>query len=143
VYNAILYGNVKLDTQTITTAIGRSKNDRKKMATYPLNTPNAKNAITHMNILERLNGYTLAEFRLETGRTHQIRVHSQYIGHPVIGDPVYASKRYSFDLPGQCLHAKTIGFIHPITHENLYFDSELPQYFRNVLDKLRKQNRYE
>lgn len=132
-YNAICIGRFKEPTGTVNEPIGRSKFDRKKMCvTYQ----NCKEAVTHYEVLEDLGQYSLVKFRLETGRTHQIRVHSAFIGHPVLGDDVYG-KAYT-GLEGQCLHAKKLGFIHPETKEYMEFDSELPVYFVKVLEKLRK-----
>ncbi|MBO4865211.1 MAG: RluA family pseudouridine synthase [Ruminococcus sp.] len=132
-YNAICVGRFKALTGTVNEPIGRSKFDRKKMCvTYQ----NCKEAVTHYEVLEDLGQYSLVKFRLETGRTHQIRVHSAFIGHPVLGDDVYG-KAYK-GLAGQCLHAKKLGFIHPESGEYMEFDSELPEYFVKVLDKLRK-----
>ena len=98
---------------------------------------NAKDAVTHYRTLESFGKYSYIECRLETGRTHQIRVHMAYIGHPLLGDVAYGDKKDAFHLEGQCLHAKTLGFLHPKTGERLFFDSELPEYFKNVLTKLR------
>ncbi len=132
-YNAICIGRFKEPTGNVNEPIGRSKFDRKKMCvTYQ----NCKEAVTHYEVLEDLGQYSLVKFRLETGRTHQIRVHSAFIGHPVLGDDVYG-KAYK-GLEGQCLHAKKLGFIHPETKEYMEFDSELPVYFVKVLEKLRK-----
>ena len=132
-YNAICVGRFKDDTGTINEPIGRSKFDRKKMCvTYQ----NSKEAVTHYEVLEELGQYSLVKFRLETGRTHQIRVHSAFIGHPVLGDEVYGKPYKGLD--GQCLHAKKLGFIHPDTGEYMEFDSELPEYFTKVLFKIRK-----
>lgn len=138
IYHAILYGNLKEDEGTVALAIGRSKKDRKKMAAFPMGTDGAKDAITHYRVLERFKSYCYVELRLETGRTHQIRVHMKSLGHPVLADPVYAVGRETLSLSGQCLHAKVIGFIHPTTKAELFFDSELPDYFKAVLEKLRK-----
>ena len=134
-YEAVLTGGgFKEPTGTIDAPIGRSKYDRKKMC---VTEQNSKNAVTHYEIIEELGQYSLASFRLETGRTHQIRVHSAYIGHPVYGDDVYGKAVKG--LEGQCLHAKKIGFIHPETKEYMEFDSKLPEYFESVLRKLRAQ----
>ncbi len=137
-YHAILYGCPQNDEGTVELAIGRSKKDRKKMATFPLNTPNTKNAITHYRILERFRGYSYVELDLETGRTHQIRVHMLSLSCPVLADPTYAAGRKNFGLKGQCLHAKSISFKHPITGEILSFDSPLPDYFQEALETMRK-----
>lgn len=132
-YNAICVGRFKDLTGTVNEPIGRCKFDRKKMCvTYQ----NCKEAVTHYEVLEEFGQYSLVRFRLETGRTHQIRVHSAFIGHPVLGDDVYG-KAYK-GLDGQCLHAKKLGFVHPESGEYMEFDSELPEYFVKVLEKLRK-----
>ncbi len=137
-YHAILYGAPKEDSGTVSLAIGRSKKDRKKMAFYPLGTPNTKDAITHYRVLERFNGYSYVELTLETGRTHQIRVHMLSMSCPVLADPLYASDRKNFGLCGQCLHAKTIGFKHPVSGEDMFFDAPLPSYFESALSHIRK-----
>jgi 23S rRNA pseudouridine1911/1915/1917 synthase len=103
-----------------------------------VNLPTAKPAITHFKVLERFGEYTLVEARLETGRTHQIRVHMAYIGHPVVGDSVYGSRKQKFNLKGQVLHAKKLGLIHPSTGEYMEFEAPLPEYFENLLDILRR-----
>ncbi len=136
-YHAILYGGPKEDSGTVSLAIGRSKKDRKKMMFYPSGTPNTKDAKTHFKVLERLNGYTYVELTLETGRTHQIRVHMLSLGCPVVGDPLYAAGRKNFGLTGQCLHAKNIGFKHPTTGKEMFFDSPLPSYFVETLNKMK------
>ena len=136
-YEAVLYGAPKEDTGTVSLAIGRSQKDRKKMAAFPLGSPNAKDAVTHFQVLERFPGYSHVRLTLETGRTHQIRVHMLAISCPVLADPLYAPGRKTFQLSGQCLHAKTIGFQHPITGKDMYFDSPLPPYFLNVLTQLK------
>ena len=128
----MLYGRLKEDSGTVDAPIGRHKTDRKKMCvTYE----NSKNAVTHYRVIAYNNGFTHAAMKLETGRTHQIRVHMAYIGHPVAGDPVYGPSKVITELHGQCLHAKKIGFVHPITKKFLRFDSELPDYFTNFLKK--------
>lgn len=132
-YIALVWGIIKSDTGTIDAPIGRDKLDRKKMAVTDIN---SKKAITHFKVLERLNNVTLIELSLETGRTHQIRVHMNYIGHPVVNDPVYG-KRKLIDNTGQCLHAKTIGFTHPKTGKYLEFSSELPVCFTSILEKFK------
>ena len=131
-YNAVCVGHFKETTGTINAPIGRSKNDRKKMC---VTQENSKEAITHYEVLEEFDGYSFVKFILETGRTHQIRVHSKYIGHPVLGDDVY-SKPFK-GIEGQCLHAKTLGFVHP-NGEYLEFDSPLPEYFINVLKRIKR-----
>lgn len=133
-YEAIVFGNLKDDEGVIDAPIGRHHTDRKRMA---VTDRNAKNAVTHYEVIERLKGYTYVRFRLETGRTHQIRVHSAYIGHPVSGDKVYGVKNEKTSLDSQCLHARKIGFIHPSTGEYMEFSSDLPDYFDNYLNKLR------
>ncbi len=134
-YYAIVWGVIKNDTGTIDAPIGRSVTDRKKMCVTSIN---SKSAITHFKVLERYKRATLIELKLETGRTHQIRVHMDYIGHPVVNDPVYG-RRKLFDETGQCLHAKELGFIHPKTGEYMHFDSELPSCFINILNKLKEE----
>lgn len=129
-YEAVVYGRVKEDDFTINLPIGRSKTDRQKMCvTYE----NAKPAVTHVHVIGRYEQFTHVRCRLETGRTHQIRVHLSYMGHPLAGDARYGPKKVIEKLHGQCLHAKTIGFVHPITNEQLFFDSELPAYFTSFL----------
>jgi len=134
-YYALVWGVINNDTGTIDAPIGRDINDRKKMAVTDVN---AKEAVTHFKVLERYKNATLIELKLETGRTHQIRVHMNYIGHPVVNDPVYG-KRKLIDETGQCLHAKTLGFVHPTTNEYIEFDSNLPECFTNILDKLKNE----
>ncbi|MCR5652672.1 MAG: RluA family pseudouridine synthase, partial [Ruminococcus sp.] len=133
-YEAIVYGNIEDDSGVIDAPIGRHHSDRKRMA---VTDKNSKNAVTHFEVIERLKGYTYMKFRLETGRTHQIRVHCAYIGHPVSGDKVYGVKNEKTSLDGQCLHARKIGFIHPATGEYMEFVSDLPEYFEKYLIKLR------
>ena len=135
VYYALVWGVIKNDTGTIDAPIGRDSNERKKMAVTDIN---AKKAITHFKVLERYKNATLIELRLETGRTHQIRVHMNYIGHPVVNDPVYG-RRKLIDTTGQCLHAKTLGFIHPTKEKYVEFTSELPECFTNILEKLKNE----
>ena len=132
-YIALVWGVIPNDTGVIDAPIMRDKSDRKKMA---VGTINSKDAVTHFKVLERFNDATLIELKLETGRTHQIRVHLSYIGHPVVNDPVYG-RRKLIDETGQCLHAKTLGFIHPTTHKYMEFDSSLPDCFINILNKFR------
>ena len=134
-YRAIVRGNLKEDTGTIEGPIGRHPTDRKKMA---INYKNGKDAVTHYKVLERFGQYTYVECRLETGRTHQIRVHMSSIGHPLLGDTVYGSGKDPFHLEGQTLHAMILGFIHPTTGEYMEFSAPLPEYFLKLLEKLRK-----
>ena len=132
-YVAIVTGNIKEDEGVIDAAIARSKSDRKKMAVDE----NGKRAVTHYKVLERLNGYTYIECVLETGRTHQIRVHMKYINHPLVGDPVYGPRK-TLNANGQALHSKSIEFNHPITGEHLYFETPIPQYMIDIMAKLDK-----
>lgn len=134
-YQAVVCGNVKDDSGTVNAPIGRHPTDRKKMT---VTTHNSRNAVTHFRVISRYNGYTHLELTLETGRTHQIRVHMSYKGHPVAGDPVYGGKNYLKKLNGQCLHAYYISFKHPRTHETITLSSPLPQYFTDFLDTLHK-----
>ena len=134
-YYALIEGRLKNDSGTIDKPLARSKKDRLKIAIVE----DGKRAVTHYEVIERYNGYTLIKCILETGRTHQIRVHMASIGFPLVGDPVYGFKRQRFKLEGQVLHAKTLGFIHPRTKEYMEFTSELPEYFKELLDKLRKE----
>lgn len=131
-YEAICVGHFKEPTGTINAPIGRDKKDRKRMAVTPTN---SKEAITHYELIEELRGHSYMRFILETGRTHQIRVHSAYVGHPILGDEVYG-KPYK-GCKGQCLHAKKLGFVHPRSGEYLEFTSELPDYFTQILTSLR------
>ncbi len=133
VYHAIVCGDPG-EKGTVNAPIGRSKKDRKKMAVTP---HNSKHAVTHFRTLVQLGKYTYIECRLETGRTHQIRVHMSHIGHPLLGDVTYGETKDPFRLEGQCLHAKVIGFTHPTTGERLLFESDLPEYFHSVLTKLK------
>ena len=134
-YEAVVYGGLKGDNGTIDAPIGRHPVKRKQMA---VTDKNSKNAVTHYSVIERFGEFTHVRLRLETGRTHQIRVHMSYIGHPVAGDDVYGPKKVIKSLEGQCLHARKIGFVHPNTGEYLEFSSELPDYFRSFLEGLRK-----
>ena len=137
-YEAVVLGNLKSEEGTVDAPIGRNPSDRKKMC---VTDKNSKNAVTHYNVIERYNGHTHIKCKLETGRTHQIRVHMSYLGHPVAGDDVYSYKtKEKFSFEGQCLHAKKIGFVHPRTQEFLFFDSELPEYFKDYLQKLKNIN---
>ncbi|MBP1563206.1 MAG: RluA family pseudouridine synthase [Oscillospiraceae bacterium] len=130
-YQTVVCGNIKQDG-TVNAPIGRHKLDRKKMC---VTAENSREAITHYFVLENYAGYTHLRVRLETGRTHQIRVHLSYIGHPVAGDEVYGNGKPKW-LAGQCLHAKKIGFVHPRTGEYLEFDSDLPEYFKKFLKEI-------
>ena len=134
-YEAVVYGNIKEDSGTVNQPIGRNPNDRKKMA---VTFKNSKTATTHYEVLARFGNFTHIRCRLETGRTHQIRVHMAYIGHPVAGDDIYGPKKVIRELNGQCLHAKHIGFVHPRTGEYLEFESDLPEYFTQFLNKISK-----
>ncbi len=130
IYFALVEGNIKDDSGVIDAPLGRSEKDRKKRTvTYK----NSKNAVTNYWVEKRYGKYTLIKLKLETGRTHQIRVHMKHIGHPVVGDDVYGSKTNRFLLNGQLLHSKSIGFVHPSTGEYMEFESELPDYFQKVL----------
>lgn len=135
-YEAVVHGNLKEDTGTVDAPIGRHPTDRKRMA---VTEKNSRYAVTHFEVLARYKGFTHVRLKLETGRTHQIRVHMAYIGHPVAGDPVYGPKKPVPNLDGQCLHARVIGFVHPRTGEYLEITSELPSYFTAFLEKLKKQ----
>lgn len=135
IYEAVLIGNLREDCGTIDQPIGRHRIDRKKMAVCA----DGRSAVTHYRVLKRFQGYTHAEFSLETGRTHQIRVHTAYIGHPIIGDPVYGVKKDRFSyLNGQCLHAKHLKLTHPRTHVIMDFDAPRPTYFEEVLHRLKE-----
>lgn len=132
-YEAVVFGNLKDNEGTVDAPIGRNPNDRKKMC---VTTKNSKNAVTHYSVIRRYKGYTHIKCILETGRTHQIRVHMAYLGHPVAGDAVYGVKNEKVSFTGQCLHARKIGFVHPKTEEYLEFTSQLPDYFNDFLTKL-------
>lgn len=134
-YYALVEGVIKDDEGTIRTNIGRHPVERIKMAVVR----DGREAVTHYRVIERFKSNTLVECRLETGRTHQIRVHMAYIHHPLVGDPVYGYSKQRFKLKGQALHAKVLGFIHPSTGEYMEFSSELPKYFEEILEKLRKE----
>lgn len=134
-YRAVAYGNFKDDEGVVEGPIGRHPIDRKKMA---VNYKNGKDAVTHYRVLERFGNATYIECRLETGRTHQIRVHMASIGHPLLGDEIYGSGKNPYHLQGQALHAMVLGFIHPHTGEYMEFEAPLPDYFVKLLDKLRK-----
>ena len=134
-YHAVVTGNLKSDTGTVNAAIGRHPTDRKKMSTKS-NSP--RSAVTHYKVLERFGDYTYIECELETGRTHQIRVHMASIGHPILGDKIYGPAKCPFKLEGQTLHAKILGITHPSTGKYMEFDAPLPEYFIKLLSTLRK-----
>ena len=134
-YFALVEGRIKEDNGVIDKPLGRNKKDRLKIGIIP----DGRRAVTHYEVLERFNSTTLIKCVLETGRTHQIRVHMASIGHPLVGDPLYGFKKQKFKLEGQMLHAKTLGFIHPTTKEYMEFTSELPGYFKKLLEKLEKE----
>ena len=131
-YLALVRGNVPEEEASIDMPIGRSTKDRKKMAV----TQNGKRAITHFKVLQRFGNYTFMQVIIETGRTHQIRVHMAEIGHPVVGDMVYSNGKNEFGIVGQMLHAKSLEFIHPITRKPMHLEAPLPRYFEEVLKKL-------
>lgn len=133
-YNAIVYQGFQEDEGTVDQPIGRNPLDRKKMA---VTQKHSRHAVTHYIVLERLGKFTLIEASLETGRTHQIRVHMAYIGHPLLGDMVYGPKKQPFSLAGQALHARVLGFVHPATGEYMEFEAPLPPYFQALLERLR------
>ena len=133
-YEAVVYGNIKDDRGTINLPIARHPVKRKQMAVVE----GGREAITHFEVIDRFEGFTHLRLKLETGRTHQIRVHLSFLGHPVAGDEVYGPKRVITSLNGQCLHAKKLGFVHPITYDYMEFDSCLPDYFVDFLAKLKK-----
>ncbi|MHC1694466.1 MAG: RluA family pseudouridine synthase [Eubacteriales bacterium] len=139
IYNAVVQGYP--GSGMVDIPVGRSMKDRKKIAAFPSGGDGTRSAVTHYTVLKEYKGFSHLELRLETGRTHQIRVHMAYIGHPVLGDGVYgnSSSNSSFKLEGQCLHSKTLGFVHPRSREYMEFDSTLPVYFLNVLDILSKR----
>ncbi len=136
IYEAVVYGAMKDDEGTVDKPIGRHPQDRKKMAVTQVH---SREAVTHYQVLTRYEGFSHLRLQLETGRTHQIRVHMASIGHPLAGDPLYGPKKVIRELNGQCLHAKVIGFVHPITGKHLEFDSELPDYFTSFLKTLRQK----
>ena len=133
-YEAVVFGSLRDDSGTVDAPIGRHPVDRKKMC---VTQKNSKNAVTHYYVLNRYKGYTHIRCVLETGRTHQIRVHMAYLGHPVAGDPAYGVKNEKVGFSGQCLHARKIGFVHPSTGKYMEFSSDLPPYFREFLTKLK------
>jgi len=134
-YYALIEGRLKNEKGTIDKPLARNKRDRLKIGIVE----GGKNAITHYEVIERYNGYTLIKCILETGRTHQIRVHMASIGFPLVGDPLYGFKKQRFKLKGQMLHAKTLGFIHPTKNEYVEITTELPEYFKVIIDKLRNE----
>lgn len=133
-YKVLVHGNIKQDSGRIDAPIGRHPSDRKKMT---ITDKNSREAVTNFRVLERYGRYTFVECILETGRTHQIRVHMSKNGHPIVGDKTYGVKKEEFNLTGQLLHAYKVGFIHPVSGEYMEFVSELPDYYMNVLDRLR------
>ena len=141
VYHAIVYGNLKEDEGFVETWLGRDPRDRKKMTVVPENATGARYAYTGWRVLERFGNFTYIACKLKTGRTHQIRVHMASIGHPLAGDAVYGPRNCIKSLQGQCLHAKELGFVHPSTGEWIQFDSPLPPYFTDFLNRLRKEHR--
>lgn len=132
-YRAIVHGIIKEDTGTVNAPIGRDEKERLKMS---VNHRNGKAAVTHYKVLQRFREYTYIECELETGRTHQIRVHLSSIGHPLLGDSVYGRRKEKWQLEGQTLHAMTIGFIHPVSKQYMEFNAPLPKYFVKLLDKM-------
>lgn len=135
-YLALVRGIVKENQATINMPIGRNSKDRKKMGV----TKDGKNAITHFEVLERFDKYSFLEVNIETGRTHQIRVHLSEIGYPVVGDATYSNGKNEFGIEGQCLHAYRLEFEHPTTHEKMKLEANIPQYLKDVLNKLRERN---
>ncbi len=134
-YYALVHGNIKEDSGTIDAPIGRDEKDRKKMT---ITQKNSRNAVTHYYVMERYGRYTFIRCRLETGRTHQIRVHMSKNGHPIVGDKTYGIKKEDFKLSGQLLHACRVGYVHPVTNEYMEFWRDVPEYFRETLEKLRR-----
>lgn len=136
-YEAIVYNNFKNESGTVDAPIGRSRKDRRKMA---VDRENGRRAVTHYKVIENFNKFSYIECRLETGRTHQIRVHMADIGHPLLGDDVYCSAHSPYNLQGQTLHARLLGFIHPRTNEYMEFEAPLPEYFTRLLNILKMKN---
>ncbi|MDO6655564.1 RluA family pseudouridine synthase [Anaerobacillus sp. 1_MG-2023] len=134
-YTAIVHGNIQHDVGTIDAPIGRDKQDRQKMT---VTDENSRDAVTHFHVLERYKQFTYVECKLETGRTHQIRVHMKYIDHPVAGDPKYGPRRKSLPIDGQALHAGVLGFSHPVTEEWLEFSAPIPEDIERLLKRLRQ-----
>ena len=135
-YIALVRGVIKENEATIDMPIGRSRTDRKKMAVAK----DGKNAVTHIKVLKRYDKYTLLEINIETGRTHQIRVHLSHIGYPIIGDYTYSNGKNEFGVEGQCLHAKSLEFKHPITKKEMKLEAPLPKYFQDIINKLDNNN---
>ena len=135
-YIALVRGVIKENEATIDMPIGRSRTDRKKMAVAK----DGKNAVTHIKVLKRYDKYTLLEINIETGRTHQIRVHLSHIGYPIIGDYIYSNGKNEFGVEGQCLHAKSLEFKHPITKKEMKLEAPLPEYFQDIINKLDNNN---
>ena len=131
VYIALVKGVIKENEATIDMPIGRSPKDRKKMAVIK----DGKEAITHFKVIKRYENYTLLEIKIDTGRTHQIRVHMAEIGYPIVGDMVYSNGKNEFGVKGQCLHAKSLDFKHPVTKKQMHLEADLPEYFKNILEK--------
>ena len=136
-YIALVRGIVRENEATINMPIGRSEKDRKKMAV----TKKGKEAITHFKVLQRYDNYTLLQVNIETGRTHQIRVHLSQIGYPIIGDEVYSNGKNEWNVKGQCLHAKSLEFIHPGTGTKMYLEAKMPEYFEEILKSLEPRKR--
>ena len=136
-YLCLVHGRIKADSGTIDAPIGRDEKDRKKMT---ITEKNSRNAVTHFYVEERFDKYTFVRCRLETGRTHQIRVHMSKNGHPIVGDAVYGRRKEEFKLSGQLLHAYKVGYIHPISGEYMEFEREVPEYFKEVLETLRRRS---
>ncbi|GHU81534.1 pseudouridine synthase [Clostridia bacterium] len=138
-YQAVVYGNIKTDKGTVDQPIGRKHDDRKKMA---VTDKNSRSAITHYEVLERFGTFTHLKITLETGRTHQIRVHMSYLNHPVAGDIVYGPKKVIISLHGQCLHAAKFGFVHPVSNQYLEFEAPLPDYFTSFLKQIKSGHNF-
>ena len=136
IYIALVKGNINENEATINMPIGRSTKDRKKMAVRK----DGKEAVTHFKVLKRYKDYTLLKVKIDTGRTHQIRVHMAEIGHPVVGDMVYSKGKNEFGVEGQMLHAQSLDFKHPITGKKMHLEAKLPEYFEKVLEKLDREN---
>ena len=136
-YIALVRGIIKENEATINMPIGRSTKDRKKMAV----SKNGKNAVTHFKVIERFVNYTLLEVKIETGRTHQIRVHLSQIGYPIVGDAVYSNGKNEWGIEGQCLHAKSLKFKHPITGKEMFIEAPMPEYFENIIKELEKRGK--